>query len=341
MNAKSNIIRAVFPLQMTELERLKQYRQILQRCNLPLEPKKLEATLIPFKSYFTKYTSLEDIINAFLNSVKLNRSKNTYINYQRHLMSFLESNIPFSEDGINEFICLELKKGNTHSTINTKLSTFRSFSEWGHVRGYLPTNFMSLIDNLPEDEKVLDKIELDIAELFREIEQSYKQDWKVIRTKAIFLVFTLIGCRVSELINIKVDDLNMAECKIKLKKTKGGKERICYFSEYYAPYLKSYLKCRNEMQIESPYLFVNYKKEQLTRQGVYGIITKHTQQVGEKLGCHKLRHWCATTMLLAKNIPLVTVKDILGHKSVATTDRYTHPGEEDKRKAAQSMDGLL
>ena len=155
-----------------------------------------------------------------------------------------------------------------------------------------------------------------------------------------------IGCRVSELINIELDNLFLEDLKVKITKAKGGKERWGYFAEECIPFLEEYIALRSELpQSDSPYLFVShvFKQDtgwQLTRQGVNYIVGKHTENAGQKLSSHKLRHWYATT-LLNNGVDINTVKDNLGHENIATTQIYLPTDEELQRKSSGVMSDMF
>ena len=324
---------------MRDSQLLKKYIDILKNNHLPLNPEELNTTLTTYKDYFRKFISLDEMADKFLETVKMEQSENTCNNYEQHLKQFAKNQTSFDEDNVRAFIKSEQEKGNSNASINTKLSALRSFAKWARIRGYIPINFMEAVKSLPVTKKVSNPIEIDVESVFQNIEAQYKETGLIIRTKTLFLLFMLLGCRVSEFLNITLENIDLKNQQIKLEKGKGNKERFCYYSNEYAPYIEAYLEYRKGLNTDCEYLFLNYKHKQLSRNGIYKIISKHTEAIGNKLGCHDLRRWCAQTMIL-KNIPITTVQQILGHERLDTTIIYTGNNEQLKKDAVAQMTGI-
>lgn len=147
------------------------------------------------------------------------------------------------------------------------------------------------------------------------------------RNKAILEIMYATGLRVSELINLKVNDidLNMA-----LLKTlgKGSKERIIPLGDYALNYLKLYInEYRNQLikRNLTDYLFLNNHGNKLTRQGLFKILNKLAREQGIKteISPHTLRHSFATH-LLNGGADLRSIQELLGHSDISTTQIYTH-----------------
>ena len=133
------------------------------------------------------------------------------------------------------------------------------------------------------------------------------------------------GVRVSELINIKVSDIDFNNRRI-IVCGKGNKERIVYYGEYAEEVLKEYLNVHIR---KSDYLFANTKGDKLTDRGVRYIIDKIMNKLSVKVHVtpHVLRHTFATDML-NNGCDIKVVQELLGHSSLKATEIYTHVTNE-------------
>ena len=134
------------------------------------------------------------------------------------------------------------------------------------------------------------------------------------------------GVRVSELVNIKVDDIDFNNRRIRIL-GKGNKERIVYYGEYAEEILKEYINSREKNK--ENYLFMNSKGNKLTDRGVRYIIDNIMERLSVKTHVtpHVLRHTFATDML-NNGCDIKVVQELLGHSSLRTTEVYTHVTNE-------------
>lgn len=143
--------------------------------------------------------------------------------------------------------------------------------------------------------------------------KSYKRD------QAMFEILYATGIRVSELLNIKLKDVNVNQGIIKIT-AKGDKSRIVILNESALRALVIHL----EVQQNNEWLFVNNRKTRLTRQGFYKILKQRGQMVGiYDISPHMLRHSIASH-LLNNGASLRFVQELLGHSDISTTQMYTH-----------------
>jgi len=144
------------------------------------------------------------------------------------------------------------------------------------------------------------------------------------RDRVILEILYATGVRVSELINMKVRDINGREIKVL---GKGNKERIVIIGDYAKEYLDVYLNDGyRKLNIEcSEYLFLNNNGKKITTRGVRYILDKIIEQttVGKKISPHMLRHSFATH-LLNEGCDILSVQQLLGHESLSATSIYTH-----------------
>ena len=138
------------------------------------------------------------------------------------------------------------------------------------------------------------------------------------------------GLRVSELCNLKIEDINFTALHLKVL-GKGSKERIVPFSEELASYLTLYLQRREK--IVNPFVFVHQNGKRVSRQYLFLEIKKYALEKGIKKNIHPhlFRHTFATN-LLENGANLRQVQALLGHKNIETTEIYTHVSKKKERE---------
>jgi integrase/recombinase XerD len=139
---------------------------------------------------------------------------------------------------------------------------------------------------------------------------------------------------VSELVNLKVDDLNLGENLGWVRKGKGAKDRLFSLSQSLGEELKEYLQGR-----ENKYVFA--KEKPLTTRNIQKIIhgTKNRAGINKKVTPHTLRHSFATH-LLEQGTDIRLIQTMLGHSSLSTTQLYTHISSDQIKKVKNPLDGL-
>lgn len=147
------------------------------------------------------------------------------------------------------------------------------------------------------------------------------------RNKTMLELMYATGIRVSELINIKLEDIDIDNETIKIM-GKGKKERIVPLGEYATKYLKIYLLDHRHFllkEIDTNYLFLNNHGKNITRQGFFKIVKAlaKTQGIKTEISPHTIRHSFATH-LLYMGADLRTIQELLGHSDLSTTGIYTH-----------------
>jgi len=302
-----------------------------------------------------------DYINEYLNFIRVsgNFSGNTVISYQNDLKQFLnflfnlykDSSALFPEEfvfdiksvtkrDIKAFISdlllaekIDIKKVKKYNTksISRKISTLKSFFKYLKKRKYIDSNPASVLifpkrpKNLPHfvTESEMDKLL-----------EGAKSSELGIMEKAILELFYSTGIRLSELINLKIVNVNFHNKTIKVL-GKGSKERIIPYGEKANKALKNYLEIRNICNTKNlDNFFVTNKGNKLYPVQVQRLVNKNLSGVSEikKKSPHVLRHTFATHML-DKGADIRAVKDMLGHESLSTTQIYTHLTPEKLKKA--------
>ncbi len=277
-------------------------------------------------------------IDKFLNYLKVikKHEENTIDNYKVDLLEFYEfvnGNIRgIDKEIVNNYLGQMYEKKYHKSSISRKLSSLRSFYSYLVKESIVSENYFKLIKN-PKKERSLPKYvkENDIDEMFS-IPDTRNPYGK--RNLLIIRMLYATGIRVSELVNIKVKDINLDERTIRIL-GKGSKERIVVFGNNTKKCLIDYLNNgRYKLDISNQeYLFLNKDGKKIStryiRKMLDDVIIKASIKV--HVSPHMLRHTFATN-LLNNGADLVSVKDLLGHSSLNTTSIYTHVTDEKIRE---------
>ena len=265
-------------------------------------------------------------MNEFLNYLKdeRNYSDKTILNYKMDLENFYNyinkkktKKIDF--DFLQEYIeNLSQKKYSTKS-IQRHISSLKSYFKFLYNKNYINVNPAELLC-LPKNE-----IKLPNYLTIIDLEKIYELDLSL-RDKLIVELLYSTGIRLSELVNIKISDINFYDKTIKVL-GKGNKERYVLFGSVCSKLLKEYINNENIV-----YLLLNKNGNKLSERGVEYIIEKIFKSVNvhAKLTPHTLRHTFATHML-DNGCDLVTVQKLLGHSDLSTTSIYTHISNEHLR----------
>lgn len=263
-------------------------------------------------------------------------SEHTINNYKIDLIDFLEFNKKsvknVDKDIVNKYMQYLYDKNVSRATISRKLSSLRSFYNYLYKNDIVSKNYFSNIKN-PKKENSLPKFvkDIDIDKMFNipDIRNAIGQ-----RNLLIIRMLYATGVRVSELVNIKLSDIDINERTI-LIFGKGSKERLVVFGNNTKEILLLYLNNgRYKLtKKDTDYLFLNKDGDKLSdryvRKILDDIIVKAS--ITMHVSPHMLRHTFATDML-NNGADLVSVKDLLGHESLNTTSIYTHVSDDKIRE---------
>lgn len=275
--------------------------------------------------------------------IELNYSDHTINSYEIELTkynNFLEEKkinyLKITKDEVREYLKHIDKMQYKNRSIAKNISSIRSFYRYLVSIEKLEKNIFASIKNPKLEKKLPNYVsELDMEKILNfPNEENYQKTIYTNRDLLIIEVLYDTGCRVEELSNIKLKDINKSEKSIKVL-GKGSKERIVFFGEYTFDTLEEYLKDR-EMILEdkkSEYLFVSKKSGSLTTRRISQIIDSIMEEVTIKNNVtpHTLRHTFATH-LLNHGADLRSVQELLGHSSLSTTQIYTHVSNERLRQ---------
>ncbi len=257
---------------------------------------------------------------------ELNYSEYTIKNYIIHITQFFNylkvNKLSFdklNKDELIDYLKYLDSENYTNRSISLILSSLRSYYDFLIEQKEITHNIFKLISN-PKLEKKLPNF-LSYEE-YRQIYDSIPEDSILnIRNKLIIELLYSTGMRVSELVNLKLDNINFNDKSIRVF-GKGKKERIVYYGEYAESILNKYLEVRNSNQ---EYLILNNQGNKITVRGIEKIIDKLalSSAVKNNVTPHTFRHTFATH-LLNYGADIKSVQELLGHSSLKTTEVYTH-----------------
>ena len=256
---------------------------------------------------------------------ELNYSEFTIKSYQLDLTDFFEyikkSKINYLRINNNEVrgYLKYLDSCNLkNSTISRRISTLRTFYNYLLDEGLVESNVFHNVKNPKLEKKLPNYLNYnEIEELLESIDITSAEG---LQRRLLIEMFYSTGCRVSEMINVKLKDIDFTNKTIRIM-GKGSKERIVYYGDYASKYLEEYLK---KVKVKD-YLFTNKKQEKLSVSEVELIIKGIMKHISIKTHVtpHTLRHTFATH-LLNNGADIKTVQELLGHANLSTTGIYTH-----------------
>ena len=275
-------------------------------------------------------TNKEDSnLRSFLNYLLVDKglSKNTVKAYEADISSFfrwlINKDLEYKnlqEEHINQYISFLFQKKMKSSSVNRKISSIKSFYIFLVKRNFIknsplndvvtPKQEKYLPESMSEDE--VDKL-LNSPNVANKIEN---------RDKAMIEMLYATGMRISELVNLKMTDVDMKRCVVKVF-GKGSKERLVPFGESALDSLKAYLSER--VQSSSKEIFLSNRGKKMTRVAFWQRVKIYLvrENLKNSISPHTLRHAFATH-LLNRGADLRSVQLLLGHSDLSTTQIYTH-----------------
>lgn len=261
-----------------------------------------------------------------------NASPHTIASYKRDLSQFVayleERKVKLDRiDNIvlRGFLAKLHERGNMKSTVARKLAAIRSFFQFCLKKKWLDDNPAKVVATPKQERHVPSFLSEEEMANFLDLPQS-KQPLDL-RDKAVLELLYASGVRVSELVGMNLDDMNFEDRLIRVR-GKGKKERLLPFGRKAAESLTPYIQARsliNKGNIDKQALFLNYRGERLTSRSVERTVDKylHLTASRRKISPHSLRHSFASH-LLSRGADLRIIQELLGHESLATTQKYTH-----------------
>ncbi len=269
-------------------------------------------------------------------------SLNTYKNYEIDIMEFFsylkeekKDYKDVSYDFIKGYLMVLYNRKLSRSTISRKLSALRSFYKYLFNQDIINTNPFDYVSTPKKEKKLpnyLGVIELETIFNIPDLNTSLGQ-----RNRLILELLYATGIRVGELVNIKLNDIDLNRKEIRIL-GKGNKERIDLFGEYCLDYMNLFIndgraKIINKNNSSCDYLIINNRGNKITTRAVEQIINDIVKKASIKkhVSPHMLRHSFATH-LLNNGCDILTVKELLGHESLESTQIYTHVSNERLRE---------
>ena len=312
-----------------------------------------------------------DILNSFLNysSTILNKSPNSIKEYNYDLSMFFKfiklhfkmtTETNFNDIEINDIDLDIIKKINLNdihaflaylvdnynskpATRARKISTIRIFFNYLCQDANLLKENPTLNLKTPKLDKRLPKyLSLDDSKKLLDV-ASNEDNRNSQRDHAIITLFLNCGMRLSELVGINIKDIDFSECKLNVI-GKGNKERTIYLNKSCMKAIYDYLEVRPKKGVKhdnknsEKALFLSERRERIGNRTVQYIVNKELAQAGldtSKYSVHKLRHTAATLMYQYGQVDIRALQELLGHKSISTTEIYTHVNNDQVRDAVE------
>ena len=285
---------------------------------------------------------MEKEIDRFIEYLKYKRNYSDFTcnNYKKDLNEYnsfiLNNKINYKNMDYNdakEYVIYLNKKNDAKSTISRKLSSLRTFYKYLVLNNKVESNPFLLVSSPKKEKRIPKFINYNNMEEILNVPNIKTKEGQ--RERVILEVLYASGVRVSELVNIKLKDIDFSNKNI-LIFGKGSKERLVSFGDYALEYINLYLKEGRNLLLDgvkSDYLIVGKKSEKLTTRRVEQIIDDIIKRTSIKLNItpHMFRHTFATH-LLDNGCDLLVVQELLGHASLSSTEIYTHVSNEHLRE---------
>jgi integrase/recombinase XerD len=290
---------------------------------------------------------MQEKIQEFLQFITVEKgySQNTLAAYRNDLTQFaayLEKR-QLSWDQVNRDVIMDyimLMKSEQEyasSTVARKVAAIKSFFHYLVNQGELADDPTATLDS-PKVRKRLPK-SISAEEMERLLAEPAREETpKALRDRALLEVLYATGLRVTELVSLDVDDVNLASATVRVVRARDKRERLVPIHQRAIEPLQEYLERGRRQLLRNPdetALFLNHRGKRLTRQGLWLIVKHYVREVGiqEEVTPHTLRHTFATH-LIDKKADLEYVQELLGHANISTTQVYAHVGKDDTASQA-------
>ncbi len=283
---------------------------------------------------------MEELVREFTEHlfVEKRHSPNTVDGYRRDISRFVSfqpktslKSVTLSD--IREFLLSLHNQGLSSRSIARSLSSLKSFFKYLMEESLIRDNPVETL----ETPKIWRKLPntLSLREVESLLNQPDTETLLGLRDKAMLEVLYATGVRVSELISLELNDMNLEVGYIR-SYGKGGKERVIPLGEVAQTYLKVYLEQGRPRLVKNriiPALFISRRKMPMTRQAFWKILKQYVLKanISVPVSPHTLRHAFATH-LLERGANLRSVQQMLGHSDISTTQIYTHVVQERMRE---------
>jgi integrase/recombinase XerC len=291
---------------------------------------------------------VKEQLRSFLDYLRLNRnaSPHTVAAYDSDLSQFLSfvaehhrkkatelQPIDIDLPSVRAFMADLYRQGQARASVSRKLSALRSFTRYMRREGWIEGDPVALAVSPKREQKV--PAHLSVDEMSTLLATPDAGDPLGCRDRTILELFYASGLRLSELVGLDVEDVNLSARMVRVM-GKGSKERIVPFNETTKKAIAAWLKERlalvnshpptaNSQRRRSEPLFVNFRGARLTGRSVQRLVARYVSLCSTRFGIspHALRHSFATH-LLERGADLRAIQELLGHVQLSTTQKYTH-----------------
>ncbi len=282
---------------------------------------------------------MNDYINDYINYVFIEKklSNNTKVAYQNDLLelsSYLKNKEinKITYDDVCSYVDYLYDKNEKDKTIARKIVSIRTFFNYLMKEKKIKVNPSEKLES-PKLKKTLPStLSVDEVDKLLTMKPTNAKEW---RNKAMIELMYASGLRVSELVNLELNDINLKDNYVRVY-GKGKKERIIPMPDSTTTLLEKYINIYRSSLLKgylTDKLFLSSYGKGITRQGFFKILKNEASKVGIKkeFSPHTLRHSFATHMLEA-GADLRSIGELLGHENIKTTQIYTHLSDAKKRK---------
>lgn len=274
-------------------------------------------------------------VDKFLDylSSELNRSQQTVESYRDDLKHFEKFARDLSDsfswetvdaDLVRNWMAQMIDEGNKATSVCRRLSALKTFYRFALSRHYVESDPVYEVQG-PKKEKPLPQFlkENELEELLDK--QQWGTDYNSVRARTLIIMFYETGVRVSELVGLNDEDVSFLNKELKVT-GKGNKQRIIPFGDELCETLQEYIRLRDlSLERKSNALFLSRKGTRISTSNVRIIVKENLSRVCslKKKSPHVLRHTFATAML-NHHVGIESLKKLLGHAKLSTTEIYTH-----------------
>ena len=278
-------------------------------------------------------------LDEFINYMNIERglSGNTTYSYRSDIEKFIsflggKGKQGFEEvkrDDVMDFLMAEKDRGLQPRSLARALVAIRMFFRFMTIEGYLRRDVTEVIES-PRLWKLLPQV-LSISEVELLLKQPDISTTQGLRDRAVLELLYASGLRASELVGLRVEDVNLQSGFVQAW-GKGGRERIVPLGRKAAKAIGEYLEKSRPLLLKkknSPHLFISRLGKHFTRGWLWCLMKKYITQAGikKKVSPHTLRHSFATH-ILSRGADLRVIQELLGHSNIGTTQIYTHVDRE-------------
>ena len=297
---------------------------------------------------------MKEQLRSFLEFLRLNRnaSPHTVAAYDSDLSQFLAFTaaqqrkkstelrpVDIDLPAVRAFMADLYRQGQARASVSRKLSALRTFTRYMRREGWIEGDPVALAAAPKREQKVPAHLSMD--EMSTLLATPDASNPLGCRDRAILELFYASGLRLSELVGLDVEDVNLSARMVRVM-GKGGKERIVPFNDAARNSIAAWLKDRAALvnsqpptptarqktrsrKSEADALFINFRGSRLTGRSVQRLLARYVSMCSTRFGIspHALRHSFATH-LLERGADLRAIQELLGHVALSTTQRYTH-----------------